>query len=381
LKKIHTAGNTLMGLINDVLDISKVEAGRMELTPVQYDTAGMLSDLIALNKIRIGNKPITFTLEIDENFPSRLFGDDLRVKQILSNLLSNAFKYTKEGNVTLGVKYNLEGASESVHLSDIFTPQGGIAASTLSTPHSSVFVTFTISDTGIGIHKEDIDKLFTDYNQVDAKASRENDGPGLGLSITKKLVELMDGEISAESEFGKGSVFRARIRQGFVTDTPIGRETAESLRVFRYSEKKKEAQAKLTRPDLSYVRVLVADDFPVNLEIAVGMLRKYRMQVDCVTNGHDAVNCIAIGLPVYNAIFMDHMMPGMDGMAATAFIRALGTEYAKSIPIIALTANDAGGSEQMFLDNGFNAFLAKPYNALSLDAVIQKWIIQKRSHE
>jgi CheY-like chemotaxis protein len=351
LRKIHTAGDTLMELINDVLDISKVEAGKMELMPVQYDTAAMLNDVITLNMVRISGKPIAFALDIDDALPSRLYGDDLRVKQILNNLLSNAFKYTKEGNVTLGANCLREGYI--------------------------VWTSFSVRDTGIGIREEDLSKLFTNYSQVDTKADRETGGLGLGLSITKKLVEQMDGEVSAESEYGKGSTFRVRIRQGFVTDVTIGKETAENLRTFRYAEKQRQAQAKILRPDLGYVRVLVVDDFPVNLDVVAGMLRKYKMQVDCATNGKDAVDSIVAGRPVYDAIFMDHMMPGMDGMAATAFIRALGTEYAKKIPIIALTANAGAGSERMFLDNGFNAFLAKPLNAASLDSIVQKWIRDK----
>jgi CheY-like chemotaxis protein len=243
-----------------------------------------------------------------------------------------------------------------------------------SIPQSPVWVTFTVSDTGIGIRPEHVAKLFTDYNQADPRASRENDGSGFGLIITKRFVELMGGEISVESEFGKGTVFRVRIRQGLAAETPIGKETAENLRTFRYAEKKKQAQTKLMRPDLSSARVLVVDDFAMNRDVAAGMLRKYKMTVDCVDNGKDSVDRIAAGTPAYNAVFMDHMMPGMDGVAATAAIRALDGEYAKNIPIIALTANAVTGSDQMFLDNGFNAFLAKPFNAKGLDSVVQQWI-------
>jgi PAS domain S-box-containing protein len=355
LKKINAASNTLMVLINNVLDISKVEAGTMELNPVEYNTADMLNDVITLNKVRMADKAVTFTPDIDKNLPARLFGDNLRVAQILNNLLSNAFKYTKEGNVTLGV-------------------------AAISGDITGVWVSFYIRDTGIGIRAEDVAELFTDYNQVDTKANRENDGSGFGLNITKKIVELMDGEISVESEFGKGSTFLVHICQGFVNDTIIGKETAESLCTFCYAEKKKQAQAKLMRPDLSYARVLVVDDFPANLDVAAGMLRKYKMRVDCVTSGKEAVALIAAGEPVYDAIFMDHMMPGMDGIEAVKAIRGLGTEYAKNIPVIALTANVVAGNEQMFLGNGFNAFLPKPFNVMSLDSVIQQWV-RNRSRE
>jgi CheY-like chemotaxis protein len=240
-----------------------------------------------------------------------------------------------------------------------------------------VWVSFYVSDTGIGIHKEDIARLFTDYNQVDTRANRKIEGTGLGLSITKKLIEMMDGEISVESEYGKGSVFRVHIRQEFVTDKPIGKETAESLSGFRYSDKKKQAHEKLVRPDLSYARVLVVDDLPTNLDIAAGMLRKYKIQVDCVASGQEAIDLIAAREPVYDAIFMDHMMPELDGIQTTIVIRTLNTEYAKNIPIIALTANAVAGNEQMFMDNGFNAFLPKPFNMVMLDPVIQQWIKSK----
>jgi PAS domain S-box-containing protein len=366
-KKINMAGNTLMSLINDVLDISKIEAGKMELMPVRYDVASLLNDIIVLNMIRIENKPITFKLDINENLPTSLFGDDLRVKQILNNLLSNAFKYTKKGTVTLGVKYQPGDELENAHPGD--------------TPRSSVWLSFYISDTGIGIRKEDMAKLFTDYHQVDTSAHREIKGTGLGLSITKKMVDLSGGEISVESEYGKGTTFRVLIRQGFVDDRVIGKEIAENLRSFCYLEKKMQTQEKLVRPNLSHARVLVVDDYPTNMDVAAGMLRKYKMQVDCVDNGQAAIDCITAGEPVYDAVFMDHMMPGMDGVETTKEIRALGTKYAENLPIIALTANAVTGIEQMFLDNGFSAFLPKPFSVMGLDSIVQEWIVQMRDEE
>jgi CheY-like chemotaxis protein len=341
-----------MGIINDVLDISKIESGKMELAPVAYDVPALLNDIITLNIIRIGEKQIAFKLDIGDNIPLRLFGDDLRIKQVLNNLLSNAFKYTKEGLVTLGIT-----------ISNAVSREG-----------DDIWVSFYISDTGIGIREKDMAKLFTDYNQVDTRANRKIEGTGLGLSITKKFIDLMDGEISVESEYGKGTTFRVRIRQGFVSDMVIDKETLENLRSLRSSDKKKLGQTKLVRPDLSNTRVLVVDDFPTNLDVASGMLRKYKMQVDCVENGKDAVECIAMALPIYDAIFMDHMMPEMDGMEAVKHIRALGTKYAEDIPIIALTANAVAGNEEMFLNNGFDAFLPKPFNVVALDAVVQKWV-------
>jgi CheY-like chemotaxis protein/two-component sensor histidine kinase len=351
LAKINSAGEILMGLINDVLDMSKIEAGRLELMPDTYDVASLLNDIVTLNMIRIESKPIVFGLDIEENLPANLVGDDLRVKQILNNLLSNALKYTNEGTVRLGADCCRNG--------------------------DDMWVTFCISDTGIGIREEDVAKLFTDYNQLDAHVNRKIEGTGLGLSITKKLVELMGGEISVESEYGKGTTFRVRIRQGFAGDVAIGRETAKNLRGLRYSERRKRAREKLTRVDLSYASVLVVDDFPTNLDVAAGMLRKYKMRVDCVTSGRESIGLIAAGEPAYDAVFMDHMMPGMDGIEATKAIRALGTEYAQNVPIIALTANAVSGNEEMFLENGFNAFLSKPINVMNLDSVVHRWVRDK----
>jgi signal transduction histidine kinase len=363
LEKINTADNILMGLINDVLDISKVEAGKLDLIPVQYDVAGLLDDIVSLNVIRTESKPIAFKLNIDGSLPSCLFGDDLRIKQILNNLLSNAFKYTEKGNITLGVSSWREG--------------DGRSPSESGSPMESVWISFYVKDTGIGIRKEDMAKLFNDYNQVDTHANRKIRGTGLGLSIAKKFAEMMDGEILVASEYGKGTTFQVRIRQGFVGDQLISKETIESLSKFHYANKEKQKREKLVRPDLSYARVLVVDDFVTNLDVAVGMLSKYKMHVDCITNGWEAVERISAGEPVYNAVFMDHMMPEMDGLEATLEIRALGTKYAKTVPIIALTANAVTGSEQMFLDNGFDAFLSKPFNIMSLDSIIQKWIVDK----
>ena len=217
-------------------------------------------------------------------------------------------------------------------------------------------------------------KLFSDYYQVDTKANRKIEGTGLGLSITKKFVELMDGEISVDSEYGKWTSFRIRIRQKVVSDKVLGAETVENLRSFRYTDKKVHISSKLVRVDMSYAKVLVVDDFQTNLDVAAGMMRKYKIQVDCVTGGQDAIDRIKLGVPVYNAVFMDHMMPGMDGLEATKRIRELDSEYARTVPIISLTANAITGSEQMFLDRGFQAFLSKPIDIMKLDSVLRTWI-------
>jgi signal transduction histidine kinase/FixJ family two-component response regulator/HPt (histidine-containing phosphotransfer) domain-containing protein len=352
LEKIHNAGMTLLNIVNDILDISKIESGKFELMPVDYDVPSLINDTITLNIMRIGDKPIQFNLWLDENMPSRLFGDELRVKQVCNNLISNAFKYTREGEVEWRLDCEREG--------------------------DSVWLTIRVKDTGIGIRPEDLEKLFSDYNQVDTKSNRKIEGTGLGLSITKMMVEMMDGAIEVESEYGKGSVFTARIRQGYVTDVPIGETVAESLRQFHYCDNKRSNNAKLVRIRLPYAKVLVVDDVQTNLDVAKGMMKPYDMQIDCVTSGWQAINRIREAKVIYDGIFMDHMMPEMDGIEATRVIRQeIGTEYARNIPIIALTANAIIGNEKMFLDNGFQAFISKPIDIMQLDAVIRQWLRNK----
>ena len=356
LKKINSAGELLLGIVNDVLDISKIEAGKLELSPVDYEIASLLNDIIILNVIRIESKPVKFKVDISEDLPCELNGDELRVKQIFNNLLSNAFKYTKEGTVTLNV-----GCTRI--------------------DEKNIVLSATIKDTGIGIRQEDIKKLFSDYNQVDIKANRRIEGTGLGLSITKKLVEMMNGEITVESVYGVGTSFSVKMTQGIVTEKTLGVEMVKNLGNFQYTDQKKRASKELIRPDLSYARVLVVDDMQTNLDVATGLMRKYKMQVDCVGSGEAAINLIKRGHPVFDAIFMDHMMPEMDGVEATRLIRNLDSEYARTVPIISLTANALVGNEQMFLEKGFNAFLSKPINILKLDSIIRKWIRKKNLDE
>jgi PAS domain S-box-containing protein len=356
LAKISNAGTTLLSIVNDILDFSKIESGKLELTPVEYYMASLLNDIVTLVTTRLGEKPIMFHLDIDDALPSKLYGDDLRVKQILTNLLTNSVKYTKQGDITLSVHCTCES--------------------------DTVWMDIAVSDTGMGIREEDLKKLFSDYNQVDTKANRNIEGTGLGLSITKRLTEMMDGKISAESEYGKGSTFHLRLRQGFINDAPpIGAELAEKLRGFHYSDSKRIVSKKLIRLNLSYAKVLVVDDMQTNLDVASGLFGKYKMQVDCLTSGQEAVDRIRGGNPVYNAVFMDHMMPGMDGIETADNIRALGTEYSQKVPIIALTANAIHGTDKMFYEHGFQAFITKPIDVTELDSVIRKWVRDDKHEE
>jgi PAS domain S-box-containing protein len=361
LEKIYKSGSNLLGIINDVLDISRIETGNVELVPDAYDLPDLIGDTVQLNVIRIGLKPLAFELSIDETMPVRLYGDELRVKQILNNLLSNAFKYTDQGAVTLRVNWERE--------------QNGL------------WLIFSVSDTGRGIRREDIDSLFFKYAKFDTRANHHIEGTGLGLPIVKNMVELMGGAIMVESEYGKGSVFTVRIKQGIVDPAPVGKETAENLRLGRFAKKSLDRNRNLIRSCMPYGRALVVDDVETNLDVARGLLLPYGLAVDCASSGREAVEKIrAIGdkpdAKKYDVIFMDHMMPGMDGIEAVRIIRnETGSEYARTVPIIALTANALKGNEEMFLSRGFNAYITKPVDIFQLDAALNVWIRNKQTRE
>jgi CheY-like chemotaxis protein/HPt (histidine-containing phosphotransfer) domain-containing protein len=356
LEKVSNAGRTLLSTVNDILDISKVEAGKLELVPVEYDLPSLLNDSVTQSILHIGEKPIQLVLTVDENLPALLFGDELRIKQICNNLLSNALKYTRKGSVELRISCERE--------SDM------------------VWMTVQVRDTGIGISPENMGSLFDDYAQMDMKANRKIMGTGLGLPIVKKMVEVMGGSISVESEYGKGSAFTVRLPQKLITDKTIGPELASNLKNFKYSDQKRKQGSKLTIISLPHARVLIVDDVATNIDVARGLLKPYEMKIDCVSSGREAVDAIRNESIRYNAVFMDHMMPEMDGIEAARIIREeIGTEYAKTLPIIALTANAIIGNEDMFLSKGFQAFISKPIDIARLDAVIRQWVRDKEQEK
>ncbi len=352
LEKIHSSGLIILGIVNDILDISKLESGKFEISPTRYDTPSLINDIVAFNSVRVGEKPIELKLDVDENLPGALYGDDLRIKQIFNNLLSNAFKYTDAGTVEWRVSFERDGEA------------GWLVSS--------------VRDTGIGITPENMQKLFSEYSQVDAKANRKVEGAGLGLAITKRFVEMMDGAITVESEYGRGTTFHVRLRQAVALSTPIGEDTARNLMDMRYTQARRDGNTKVARVNLSYAHVLVVDDVATNIDVARGMMKPYGLKVDSAAGGREAVEMIQAGAPRYSAVFMDHMMPEMDGVEALRIIREeIGTEYAKNIPVIALTANALVGNEEMFLNKGFQDFLSKPIELARLDAVLRRWVRDK----
>jgi signal transduction histidine kinase/CheY-like chemotaxis protein/HPt (histidine-containing phosphotransfer) domain-containing protein len=355
--KINNSGNLLLNIINDILDLSKIEAGKLELVPVKYEVARLVNDIIQLNYIRYVSKPIEFVIKIDENIPSHLVGDDLRIKQILNNILSNAFKYTDKGEVTLSVNTECVG-------------RGGTVLVTLI---------FEVSDTGQGMTSEQINKLFDEYTRFNMEANRTTEGAGLGMTITRNLVELMYGKVSVKSEVGKGSTFTIRIPQrtdGKGISGVIGKEVAENLSLFKQNNSIQIKKTQLIHEYMPYGSVLIVDDVETNLYVAKGLMLPYGLNIDVATSGFEAIQKIKDGA-IYDVVFMDHMMPKMDGIEATKQLRKTG--YTR--PIVALTANALTGQAEMFLNNGFDDFISKPIDIHQLNRTINRLIRDKQPSE
>ena len=444
---IKQACQNLLGIINDILDISKVESGKLELIPVRYLFSSLLNDVITMTSMRLGDKPIAFTVNIDSHLPHELIGDEIRIRQVLINLLSNAAKFTNEGSIRFSVQGKRIG--------------------------NTVTLVFAVADSGIGIKEEDISKMFDAFSQMDTRKNRAIEGTGLGLAISKNLCELMHGSIQVTSTYGEGSVFTATIPQAIVDYKPLAQvkspedkkcllfeqrpvysqsimdsmrnlgveatlcETFEALAdelgqggysfAFVASplfEKAKPLFDKkqgitlvlmtdlndenISKNQLSLVlpihslqiadllnnentslfygestqetlhftaptaRVLIVDDIALNLLIAEELLTPYNMIVDTVSSGTEAIELVQQN--TYDLVFMDHMMPGKDGIDTTREIRSLTGDYYAALPIIALTANAISGVREMFLSEGLNDFIAKPIETQKLHSILVQWL-------
>ncbi|MDR2951845.1 MAG: response regulator, partial [Treponema sp.] len=344
---VKQAGNNLVSIINDILDFSKIEAGKLEIIPVQYLFSSLVNDTLNIINTRLIEKPIRFFTNIDGNIPNSLIGDKVRLRQILLNLLSNAVKYSEKGHISLTVTADKRD-------------------------NGKVWLKMVVADTGKGIKPEDQAKLFGEFVQVDMKKNQGIEGTGLGLAITKRLCILMGGDITVESEYGKGSAFTALIPQLVESETPfasaVSKDCAKSADVIRF-----------TFPG---ARLLVVDDIATNLKVAKGLLAPYLAAVDTCLSGSKAVEMAK--QVEYDIIFMDHMMPEMDGIEATALIRAWEKERQESgvkngqIPVIALTANAITGMKEMFIEKGFNDFLSKPIDVSKLEEALDRWIPKEK---
>jgi signal transduction histidine kinase/CheY-like chemotaxis protein len=348
LGRIYNSASGLLGIINDILDLSKIEMGKLELNLAEYDVPSFINDTVQINIVRIGSKDIEFIVEPDSALPSRLYGDELRLKQILNNLLSNAIKYTDKGHVKLSISHSVTG--------------------------EDVLLRFSVEDTGQGFTPSDKAKLFSEYQRFNASANRSTEGTGLGLSITKSLVALMDGKIEVESVHGKGSVFTVEVAQKSVPCEPIGAEVSENLKKFSFKMKSGNWQG--TRHIMPYGKVLIVDDVDTNLYVAQGLLAPYRLNIETANSGFAAIDLVEKG-KVYDIIFMDHMMPQMDGVETVRRLRTLGYDG----KIVALTANALTGNAEMFKQRGFDGFISKPINTRYMDAVLNEFVRDRYPEE
>ncbi len=335
---IKTAALNLLSIINDILDFSKVEAGKMELVEDEYFVQELVQDTVNLVRMVAEQKDLEFRVELAQDIPCKLHGDVGRIRQILINLLNNSIKFTKEGFVCLAVSGQYIG-EETYKLQ------------------------CTVQDTGVGIKKEDMAVIFESFRQLDMNRNRKSEGTGLGLAITKQLVSLMDGDIQVESEYGEGSIFTIQITQRVADKRTI----AENTIVRQAVEDKRE------QPFISEeYKVLVVDDNAINRKLAIAMLRVYGFQISEASSGNEAIE--KVKAQKYDLILMDHMMPEMDGMEATKIIREECGEIAEGTIIVALTANAIQGAREMYLENGFDDFLSKPFDRTQMNEMLKHWI-------
>lgn len=450
---IKSACRNLLAIINDILDISKIESGKLEVVPVNYQLTSLLNDVINIASMRAKNKKIPLAVNIDSNLPGELFGDEIRIKQILINILSNAVKFTHEGHI-------------------LFSVSG-------ETVDDQLTVTFSVSDTGIGIRPGEMENIFGVFKQIDTRKNRAIEGTGLGLSISKQLCEMMGGALFVESKYGVGSTFKTILTQKIINKAPlVSLKNLKQTKVLVYENRnlyvnsikntlsnlgcdfvicsnQSELHEQLHDFNCNYIfvaslhyektrvliekkglkvtfviinngndysidkniiaismpihclqianilndenavlsnqsgkqvsmiaptaKILVVDDNETNLKVAAGLLRSYKIHVDTAISGMNSIQMVK--QTAYDIIFMDHMMPDMDGIDTTIAIRALDGEFYKNVPIIALTANAISGAREMFKAEGLNDYLAKPIEVSKLNSLLMKWIPQEKQEK
>ncbi len=338
---ISNAGQTLLSLINDILDFSKIESKKTELNEAEYSVFGLMNDCCNMIELRAEKKGLSFRVENDPETPSRLWGDEMRIRQITINLLTNAVKYTDKGEIIFSVSYD-------------------------NIDSKNIMLRISVKDTGRGIEEENQKVLFESFRRVDEKNNRGIEGTGLGLAITKQLAELMGGSIKVNSKYGKGSVFTVEIPQQISSDSPMG-NFAEGRD--RMNANESAGNARFCAPN---AKVLVVDDVELNLEVVCALLERTMIQVDTATNGEQCLE--KIREKRYDIIFMDHMMPGMDGMETLSHIKASDDHPNVSTPVIALTANAISGVKNEYINAGFSGYLSKPVNGDELEETVLRYL-------
>ncbi|MBO5032076.1 MAG: response regulator [Lachnospiraceae bacterium] len=333
---IKTSANSLLGIINDILDSSKIESGKMEILPVEYDLDSLLNDVVSMIYAKAKDKELRFEVNVNEKLPNKLYGDDVRIRQVLVNLLTNAVKYTHEGSVMLSV----DGKSIG----------------------DSLLLFCEVKDTGIGIKEEDLPRIFQTFERVDEKRNRNIEGTGLGMNIVQSLLELMGTELKAESVYGSGTTFYFELSQKIISEEPIGnfRETVEKLgEEYQYKSLFKAPQAK----------ILVVDDNEINRMVFTCMLLDTQIQVTEAESGIKALKLVE--KERFDMIFLDYMMPELDGVETLHKMRNMEHNLSKAAPVIILTANAVTGAKEQYLAEGFDDYLSKPIIPEKLEQMIK----------
>lgn len=336
---IYTAGQSLLSLINDILDFSKIDSGKMEIVPVEYDISSLIHDLVNMTSQRAADKGLSLEVEADAQIPSRLYGDDVRIRQILINILTNAVKYTHEGTVWLRVHSRVMNETALLY--------------------------FEVEDTGIGIKAEDLPKLSAEFERIEEDKNRNIEGTGLGMSITIQLLALLGSRLHVESTYGKGSKFYFELEQKIIDDTPIGdfaSNVQQMAQDFHY-------EAALYAPD---AKLLVVDDNAVNRKVLRNLLKETAIQVTEAASGAACLQLVQEN--PYDLIFLDHMMPEMDGVETLHCMKALSEYPCKDTPVVVLTANAVSGAKEAYLSEGFDDFLSKPIVPDKLEAMLLKML-------
>ena len=330
---IQSASHTLLSIINDILDLSKIESGKMELVPIEYELASVLNDIVNMTMPKAEEKGLSYVLDADPDIPSVFKGDEIRIRQIILNLTNNAIKYTEQGSVKLQFSFD----------------------------KNSSYLKFSVSDTGMGIKEDDMEKLFSSFQRLDETKNRKIEGTGLGLNITKQLAELMGGGISVKSEYGRGSTFTVEVFQEVTDPTPIGDFT-------KYLERTQVAEEYVPVLIAPKAKVLIVDDNEMNLEVITNLMKETKIGVTVASSGQECLDIL--GSEKFDLILLDQMMPGMSGTQTLKIIRE--RKLAEDTPVIALTADAIAGAKDSYIKEGFTDYLSKPVMFPELEDVLVK---------
>ncbi|MBO4610081.1 MAG: response regulator [Lachnospiraceae bacterium] len=342
-ENIKTAGNTLLGLINDILDFSKIEAGKVEIIPVDYDLSSVLNNLVNMLRVRAEGKNLDLKFDFDKDLPKILNGDEVRIKQIITNILTNAVKYTEEGSVTFTMGFEKDPEDSD-----------------------SIFLKVSVKDTGIGIKKEDMEKLFSKFERIEEKRNRNIEGTGLGMNITQSLLDMMDSKLEVESVYGEGSTFSFRLKQKVVKWEPLGNyKDTYSANIgtrdrYRCTFKARNAH------------ILMVDDNTTNLMVFKNLLKQTLVKIDTAISGDECINMCCE--TKYDIIFLDHMMPGKDGIETLHDLQNMQGSLNHDTPFICLTANAISGAREKYIREGFNDYMTKPIDPIKLEEKMTEYL-------